>query len=177
MMPEELRKQATDRLRELRRTDPSAKLSAAQHAIAVEQGFPGWTPMKAYADRRARHPGAQHAFHEELEYCAGRAYGLLASAQDGTAEAVAQFGTGPRTLAGARQVVARSHGFESWAQLRRHVKRLPESGEPFHAAYRAIEAHDPDALSAVLGRRPEIAHASGANGNDLLAMATPRSPS
>ena len=43
-------------------------------------------------------------------------------------------------------MVADAHGFASWAALRRHVAALHERGEPFARAYRAIEAHDLDAL-------------------------------
>jgi len=39
---EQLRKRAKERLREQRRSEPEAKLSRAQLAIAREQGFPSW---------------------------------------------------------------------------------------------------------------------------------------
>jgi len=48
---------------------------------------------------------------------------------------------------------------------------IPDSGEPFARAYRALEAHDLDALGALLTRFPELAAARGTNGNDLLGMA------
>jgi ankyrin repeat protein len=69
-------------------------------------------------------------------------------------------------------VVAREHGVADWSALRRHVAGLRESGEPFAAAFRAIEAHDPDALTALVDRFPELATARGTNGNDLLGMAS-----
>ena len=56
--------------------------------------------------------------------------------------------------AGARAVVARRHGFASWAALRRHVAGLRDSGEPFARAYRAVEAHDVDGLRAQLETLP-----------------------
>jgi ankyrin repeat protein len=172
---EQLRKRAKERLREQRRTDPEAKLSAAQRAIAQEQGFPSWPRMKAYVDRLAAHPdGVQFAYHRDPDYYEGRAFGLLASAQDGTPRAVVAFERvgAPRTLRGARLVVARAHGFPSWQALRRHVRRLAGSGEPFVRAYSAIEARDPDGLRAVLDRWPEVVRMEGTNGNDLLGMAT-----
>jgi ankyrin repeat protein len=172
---EQLRKRAKERLREQRRTHPEAKLSGAQLAIAREQGFPSWPRMKAHIDRLAAHPdGVQFAYHDDLNYYGGRAFGLRASAEDGTPGAVAAFERigAPCTPAGARLVVARSHGFASWQALRRHVRRLPGSGEPFVRAYRAIEANDPDGLRAVLDRWPEITRMEGTNGNDLLGMAT-----
>jgi ankyrin repeat protein len=49
---EYLKKLAKDRLRELRRTDPEARLSAAQRAVARDHGFPSWRALKAEVDRR-----------------------------------------------------------------------------------------------------------------------------
>ena len=49
---EYLKKLAKDRLREMRRANPEARLAAAQLAIAREHGFPSWRAMKAEVDRR-----------------------------------------------------------------------------------------------------------------------------
>jgi ankyrin repeat protein len=189
MSLEQLRKQAKDLLRAHRAGDEAArtrvaahhprpdeplKLSGAQLVIAREHGFPSWPRMRAYVDRVSAHgPGLQHAYHDDLDYYDGRAYGLLASAEDGTGGAVAAFERhgAPLTRAGARTVIAREHGFPSWPALRRHVAGLRESGEPFARAYRAIEAHDVEGLPALLDRFPELVHARGTNGNDLLGMA------
>ena len=43
---EHFKKQAKARLRELRRTNPAAKLADAQHAIAREHGFLNWAQLK-----------------------------------------------------------------------------------------------------------------------------------
>jgi len=44
---------------------------------------------------------------------------------------------------------------------------------PFDEAHRAIDAHDPDALQAVLTAHPEVlGQTGGTNANDLLGMAT-----
>jgi hypothetical protein len=51
---EYLRKLAKERLRELRLTDPQAKLAAAQLEIARGLGFPSWRALKAEIDRRQR---------------------------------------------------------------------------------------------------------------------------
>ncbi len=186
---EQLRRQAKDLLRAHRAGDEAArarvaavhprpqeplKLSGAQLVIAREHGFPSWPRLRAYVERLAAHgPGLQHAYHEDLEYYDGRAYGLLASAEDGTDGAVTAFERhgAPLTQAGARTVIAREHGFPSWPALRRHVAGLRESGEPFARAYRAIEAHDIERLPALLDRFPELVGARGTNGNDLLGMA------
>ena len=186
---EQLRKQAKDLLRAHRGGDEAArsrvaahhprpgeplKLSGAQLVIAREHGFPSWPRLRAYVERLAAHgPGLQHAYHEDLEYYDDRAYGLLASAEDGTDGAVAAFGRhdAPLTREGARTVIAREHGFASWPALRRHVAGLRDTGEPFARAYRAIEAHDVERLPALLDRFPELVGARGTNGNDLLGMA------
>jgi ankyrin repeat protein len=49
---EYLRKLAKDRLAQLRRLDPDAKLASAQFAVAREHGFPNWRAMKIEIDRR-----------------------------------------------------------------------------------------------------------------------------
>ena len=186
---EQLRKQAKDLARAHRAGDPAAvarvreqhprpadplKLSDAQLVIAREHGFPSWPRLRAYVERVAAHgPGLQHAYHEDLDYYEGRAYGLLASAEDGTGGVVAAFArySAALTEAGSRIVIAREHGFGSWAALRRHVAGLREAGEPFARAYRAVEAHDVERLAELLDRFPELVAARGTNGNDLLGMA------
>ncbi|HEX7123964.1 MAG TPA: ankyrin repeat domain-containing protein [Gemmatimonadaceae bacterium] len=49
---EYLKKLAKERLQELRKSDPDAKLTTAQLAIAREHGFPSWRALKAEVDRR-----------------------------------------------------------------------------------------------------------------------------
>jgi ankyrin repeat protein len=114
----------------------------------------------------------EHAFEDDPSYYADRADGLLASALDGTPTATAAFErwSAPLTTAGARLVVARNHGCTSWASLLRHVADL--SAEPFARAFQALRAHDVDGLRALLARFPELATASGTNGNDLLGLAS-----
>ena len=65
-----------------------------------------------------------------------------------------------------RQAVAAEHGCADWDALVARVAALDR--EPFARAYRAIEAHDPDALRAELDAHPEVARQEGTNGNDLL---------
>jgi hypothetical protein len=156
-------------------TEP-LKLSAAQLVIAREHGFASWPRLRAYVDRVAAHgPDLQFAYHADLDYYAGRAFGLRASAEDGTPGAVTAFARydEPVSEDGARAVVARMHGFPSWPALRRHVAALRNGAEePFARAYRAVEAHDAQALARELDRFPGLVAASGTNGNDLLGMAT-----
>jgi ankyrin repeat protein len=112
----------------------------------------------------------RRAYRSDPEYYEDRAGGLLASARDGTASAVAAFDRNgaPLTPEGARAVVAAEHGQAGWPALLRHVGDLGD--DPFAAAYRALEAHDVDGLRAVLDRAPDVVHARGTNGNDLLGM-------
>lgn len=49
---EYLKKLAKERLEELRRADPAARLAAAQLAVARDHGFPSWRALKAEVDRR-----------------------------------------------------------------------------------------------------------------------------
>ncbi|MDX6645922.1 MAG: hypothetical protein QOK40_1649 [Miltoncostaeaceae bacterium] len=157
------------------RPPDSPRLADAQLTIAREHGFPSWPRLRAYVERVAAHgPELQHAYRDDLDYHDGRAAGLLASAEDGTQTAVAAFARwgAPLSGSGARLVVAREHGFATWAALRRHVASLGQSGEPFSRAYRAVEARDLEALRGELDRFPQLARARGTNGNDLLGMAT-----
>ena len=116
----------------------------------------------------------EQAFRDDLGYYEDRAAGLRASAEDGTANAVARFERWgePLTEAGARTVLARQHGFGSWSELAAHVARLSPDDEPFARAQRSLEAHDVDGLRAQLERSPELVEAVATNGNDLLGMAT-----
>ena len=113
------------------------------------------------------------AFRDDLEYYDDRAWGLLASAGDGTEGAVAAFERweAPMTHAGARDVLAHEHGFSSWTELGRHLGSRRASDQPFIRAYRAIEAQDVEGLRQQLKRSPELVNARGTNDNDLLGMA------
>ncbi|WP_410591411.1 ankyrin repeat domain-containing protein [Amycolatopsis sp. lyj-23] len=166
---EQLRKRAKERAR-----TEGVKLTEAQFRIARDHGFPSWPKLQAYVRRVTEHGETlQHPYHQDVEYYAGRALGLLASAEDDTPGAKEPFDrwNQPLTRDGARVVVAREHGFVSWRALRDHVKSLVDSGEPFARAYRAIEARDPAQLETLLGEFPGLVSARGTNGNDLLGMA------
>jgi hypothetical protein len=57
---EHLKKQARERLRELRVRVPGTRLADAQHAIAREYGFPSWPKLKAHVDAVNASNGAMH---------------------------------------------------------------------------------------------------------------------
>jgi ankyrin repeat protein len=109
-------------------------------------------------------------YHSDPDYYEGRAAGLLASARDGTTDALFARHQAPLTLDGARTVLAREHGFAGWPELIDHLARMDD--DPFVRAYRAIEAHDVDGLAALLEASPDLVSAVGTNGNDLLGMAS-----
>ncbi|MCR6490852.1 ankyrin repeat domain-containing protein [Amycolatopsis sp. OK19-0408] len=166
---DQLRKRAKD----LARAE-GVKLSEAQFRIARDHGFPSWPKLQAYVRRVTEHGDTlQHPYHQDVEYYAERALGLLASAEDDTPGAKAPFErwAQPLTRDGARAVVAKEHGFGSWKGLRTHVKSLVDSGEPFARAYRAVEARDVKQLETLLDEFPGLVTARGTNGNDLLGMA------
>ena len=100
-------------------------------------------------------PTAQ-LYHADLRYYEERASGLLASARDGTPEAVAAFADAgaPLTEAGARRTLAAEHGLTDWTALTRAVTELAEHPPPFARAYRAVEARDPDAAGRAARRDP-----------------------
>jgi ankyrin repeat protein len=110
-------------------------------------------------------------YHSDPDYYEGRAEGLLASAGDGTDDAVAAFARhdAPLTLDGARLVLAREHGFGAWDELTDHLQRMDD--DPFVRAYRAVEAQDVTGLQALLDEFPDLVSVEGTNGNDLLGMA------
>ncbi|OLF19662.1 hypothetical protein BU204_01180 [Actinophytocola xanthii] len=144
----------------------------AELVVAREYGFASWSGLRHYLGRVAVAGGEpHHTFEPDPDYYADRAEGLLASAGDDTAGAVAAFArwSAPLTSAGARSVVARDHGFPSWTELCEHVATVDD--EPFALAFRALRAHDLDALVTLLERFPWLVAARGTNGNDLLGLA------
>jgi hypothetical protein len=58
---ENLRKQAKERLAELRAKTPSARLTHAQFILAREYGFTDWTAMQAEVARRTNSPRGMRA--------------------------------------------------------------------------------------------------------------------
>jgi ankyrin repeat protein len=182
---EQLRKQAKELVRERRSGGEPQRLSDAQLALAREYGFPSWPKLKAYVDRvSVNGPALTHAFVDDIGYYQDRAEGLRSVVESGLESGIAIVRTYHPALAdasdaeiralspaAARLVLAREHGFPSWAAFRRHVHDLAESGEPFRRAFRAIQARDGQALGELLDRYPGLVTARGTNGNDLLGLA------
>jgi hypothetical protein len=66
------------------------------------------------------------------------------------------------TLAAAQFVIARSHGFESWPKLAKHVEAVARANSPidnFELAADAIVIGELAALERLLKQHPELIHA------------------
>lgn len=147
---EQLRKQAKERVR----AGAEATLSLAQLALAREHGFSSWPRLKSYVEGLAH----EQPFHADIEYYEGRAHGIA------TVDAI--------PIGEARRELARRHGLSSWRALRARVREIRDGeATPFVRAYLALEDSDVTALTALLDRYPDLVHARGTNGNDLLGMA------
>ncbi len=210
---EQQKKQARDFLRALRRADPAAlarlqthqprwarldpsavrrdvALHDAQFVIAREQGFSGWTKLKAYADRSA-HPQYTRLFESDPHWIIDRVHGLMRTRRSAGPAALEQIREwhpqfqgatdeqvldAPFTEADAKLVYARQHGFDNWADFLARIQSLAsapsaQSAEPFIAAFRAVKAHDAATLATLLQRQPQLATDRGTNGNTLLNLA------
>jgi len=102
----------------------------------------------------------EQPFHTDIEYYEGRAEGIAT--------------VGGVTVEEARLDLARRHGLESWDELERLVAAIRDGREPappFMLAYQALEARDTPRLVELLDEHPDLVHARGTNGNDLLGMA------
>ena len=119
-------------------------------------------------------PRMERAYREDIDYYEERATGLLASATDGTPEALAAFeeAGAALTIGGARDTVARRHGLDLVG-----VAAAPPAGPARARPVRARLRRDRGARRRRAAprssrRTPEIVTARGTNGNDLLGMAT-----
>ena len=128
-------------------------------------------------------------YRTDTRFYEDRAAGLLSVARSGLPSALELFTrwhprlTGvepgqvrPATLGmeDARWVVARQHGFSTWAAFARHVEDLAAGragSAPFLEAFAAIEQGDVAALSRQLEQEPDLVRARGTNGNSLLNLA------
>ena len=101
----------------------------------------------------------EQPFRTDVDYYEERAYGIA------TVNGV--------EIDEARSDLARRHGFENWAALLDRLDALRDGSvppTPFMLAYRAVEGGDAGLLLQLLDAHPELVHARGTNGNDLLGM-------
>lgn len=170
-------------------------LHDAQFVIAREQGFTGWTTLKAYAESFP-HPRHTRLFVADVGWITQRVHGLLKTRRSAGPAALEQIRVWHPQFEGfsdedilrarfdeadARLVYAREHGFETWDELVRRVSVLasasnPEDGEPFLSAFRALETGDESRLASLLKRHRSLSRQRGTNGNSLLNLAVSLAP-
>ncbi len=167
-----------------------AALHDAQLVIAREQGFASWPKLKAYAEPSPR-SGHTRLFVADVAWIEARVEGLLRtrlSAGPAALEQIREWHPGfanstheeilqaPFSEEDARLVYAREHGFEGWDDLVSRVALLAsrdgrDPGEPFMAAFGALECGDVEVFEALLRANPRLATERGTNGNTLLNLA------
>ena len=157
----------------------AAKLHDTQWVIAREYGFASWLKLKTHIDELAQRKPYRF-FDTNVQYYRDRAAGLrsvLATGERNAVRLVAEFLPGHAhtaiTQGDAELILAREHGCGDWQELVTRVEALQAAPavEPFKLAFDAIEAERDEALAALLERHPDLAHASGTNGNRLLHFA------
>ena len=165
-------------------------LHDAQFVLAREQGFASWPKLKAYAEPSS-HSRHTRLFVADVAWITDRVHGLLRTRDsagpaaleqirewhprfsDWTDEEIRQ---APFTEDDARLVYAREHGFETWDDLTNRVNLLASNptaatGEPFMAAFAALQSGDVADFEALLRTNPRLARERGTNGNTLLNLA------
>jgi ankyrin repeat protein len=165
----------------------NAKLADAQWVIAREYGFASWPRLKQHIEALNGGPkDRRHAFEPDLQYYRDRAAGMLSVFATGERNALrlvqtwhpayavageADIRAAALTQEDAELILAREHGFASFAELADHVAALKQKRTPFAAAFDAIKADDRAALAAVLKANPGLVNAAGTNGNRMLMFA------
>ena len=129
--------------------------------------FPFRTDLTYYEDRAQ----GWVSVHQAALPSALRLIGDMHPRFAGLAEA--EIRSAPFALDDARLLVARQHGFDTWASFTRHIAELADGkvAEPFLTAFRAIAAGDVPGLRACLAAYPRLPNARGTNGNSLLHLA------
>ncbi len=165
-------------------------LHDAQFVLAREQGFASWPKLKAYAEPSSR-LGHTRLFVADMAWISGRVHGLLHTRHSAGPAALEQIREwhprfsdlsdeeirqAPFTEEDARLVYAREHGFDTWDDLASRVNLLASNaatatGEPFMAAFAALQSADVAKFEALLRGNPRLAGERGTNGNTLLNLA------
>jgi Ankyrin repeats (many copies) len=164
------------------------RLADVQRAIAREHGHGSWAAFRRDLERQAEQPARSvarigPAGPEAYERSAATLLRPLAAGDEAAerrmrahvprlAEAAVHEHA---TLADARLVVAREHGFPTWRSLMDGLhdeteawQRARRHPEPIAAALAAIRAGDVAALRGLLDRDPELVHAEVGAGATLL---------
>ena len=164
-------------------------LHDAQFVLAREQGFASWPKLKAYAEPSS-YPVHTRLFVADLDWITGRVHGLLHTRNSAGPAALEQIREWHPRFSGltddqirqasfteedSRLVHAREHGFETWNDLAARVSMLASNpalaiGEPFMAAFAALQSGDVAGFQALLRSYPSLSSERGTNGNTLLNL-------
>jgi hypothetical protein len=172
---EQLRKQAKEKLKLLRRTNAAATLADAQFALAREYGFDSWPKLVHHVEtvlssgRLARFErladdllagyGGDAAALERLGAHFGDSYDnrqRQVRVRD-RIDALHRDGAQP-TLDDARLVLARAYGFDTWAALAEGLAQPPDSAAVRHGAA-APPFYRVDEHRSLIEPRPPLADA------------------
>jgi hypothetical protein len=179
---EQLRKQARERLRQQRLTEPAATLAAAQFALAREYGFESWPRLVQHI--RALHPsrveqleqiaahilagasGDANALERLIEHT-GASYSpaQMRIRVEGWINDVAGPGRASNwTIDDARLTVARQYGFDTWEALKASIAEAAR-GAPAVPGRSAPPFYDIDRTTRTIELRPPLNEADW----DLIA--------
>jgi ankyrin repeat protein len=161
-----LKKQAKQRLDEMRREDPHVRLAAAQLAVARDYGFASWRRLKAHVDA-AMH--AQHGLKPVFD-----------AAHAGDVETVRralEAGFDPRALDGDGRTIhqiAKLLGYAAMELMARRFQeretRPPDESEAVNSILVAAEQGRADELARLLDAQPGLIDARGGNFQQQTAL-------
>lgn len=163
---EHLKNEAKRRLRTLRTGDPSARLAAAQLAVARDYGFVSWRKLKAHVER----VGADRPRRESV-------FAAAVAGDVATVRAALEAGFDPRqTDARGRTLhqIAKEYGQEALELLaRQHEERdthPPEMRGAIQSILEAAENGHADKLARLLDSHPDLIDARGGNFQKQTAL-------
>jgi ankyrin repeat protein len=166
----------------------TARMPDARFVAAREYGFSSWARLREHLEALGGKREVRHPFETGLQYYRDRAAGMLSVFETGERNALRlvrlfhpDYAAAPEadiraarlTQADAELMVAREHGFETFAAFAGYIEALREQrvSEPFALAFAAIKADDRARLNELLALHPRLANAAGTNGNRLLLLA------
>lgn len=162
--------------------------SDALFTVAREYGFSSWERLREYLAALNGRPELRHPFETDVQYYRDRAAGMLSVFAAGERHALrlarlfhpdcagkteAEVRAATLTQDDAELILAREHGFETFAAFADYIAALRENrvSEPFALAFQAIKNDDRVTLQALLGAHQRLLNAMGTNGNRLIMLA------
>lgn len=160
----------------------------ALFVVAREYGFGDWRQLRDYLAALGGKRELRHPFVTDLQYYRDRAAGMLSVLGTGERNAIrlvrlfhpdfdkaAEADIRAATLgqADAELILAREHGFETFAAFAGYIAALTDKcvSAPFMLAFEAIKADARARLAALLNQHPNLVNAAGTNGNRLIMLA------